>query len=165
MTTISKIDCGWIYEEYRRKIFGYVSSKIYNRTEVEDVVSSIFLKICKNIEKFDSQKASLSTWIYTITRNTVYDRLKSMRDHPSFELDERMPASENVEDGILAEETLEELAAALEKLPQDERDIIILIYYKKLDRRTVAESFGITYGQLRYLHDKAIQKLEKLIVK
>ena len=165
MTTISKIDCGWIYEEYRRKIFGYVSSKIYNRTEVEDVVSSIFLKICKNIEKFDSQKASLSTWIYTITRNTVYDRLKSMRDHSSFELDERMPASENVEDGILAEETLEELAAALEKLPQDERDIIILIYYKKLDRRTVAESFGITYGQLRYLHDKAIQKLEKLIVK
>lgn len=165
MTTISKIDCGWIYEEYRSKIFGYVSSKIYNRTEVEDVVSSIFLKICKNIEKFDSQKASLSTWIYTITRNTVYDRLKSMRDHPSFELDERMPASENVEDGILAEETLEELAAALEKLPQDERDIIILIYYKKLDRKTVAESFGITYGQLRYLHDKAIQKLEKLIVK
>lgn len=130
MTTISKIDCGWIYEEYRRKIFGYVSSKIYNRTEVEDVVSSIFLKICKNIEKFDSQKASLSTWIYTITRNTVYDRLKSMRDHPSFELDERMPASENVEDGILAEETLEELAAALEKLPQDERDIISLYITK-----------------------------------
>lgn len=60
-------------------------------------------------------------------------------------------------------ETLEELAASLEKLPQDQRDIIILLYYKNLDRKTVAEMFGITYGQLRYLHDKAMKRLEELL--
>ena len=63
---------------------------------------------------------------------------------------------------MLSEELLEELACALEKLPQRERDAVILLYYRKLDRKTVADALGITYAQLRYLHDKAIQKLEKL---
>lgn len=161
--TTSKIDCEWIFRQYRNKIAGYVSSKIYSRTEVEDIVSEIFLKICKNIGSYDPEKASLSTWIYTITRNTVYDRLKAMRDHPTFELAENTPSSENVEERILTEEMLCRLASALEKLPQNERDIIILLYSEKLDRKTVAESFGMTYAQLRYLHDKAIRKLGDLL--
>lgn len=161
--TISKPDCRWIYEQYRDKIFGYVSSRIHNRAEAEDVVSTIFLKICKNIDKYNPEKALLSTWVYTITRNTVYDSLKALRDRPAFELLENTPSPENVEEKVLSEELLEELACALEKLPQRERDAVILLYYRKLDRKTVADALGITYAQLRYLHDKAIQKLEKLL--
>lgn len=161
--TISKPDCRWIYEQYRDKIFGYVSSRIHNRAEAEDVVSTIFLKICKNIDKYNPEKASLSTRVYTITRNTVYDSLKALRDCPAFELLENTPSPENVEEKVLSEELLEELACALEKLPQRERDAVILLYYRKLDRKTVADALGITYAQLRYLHDKAIQKLEKLL--
>lgn len=161
--TISKPDCRWIYEQYRDKIFGYVLSRIHNRAEAEDVVSTIFLKICKNIDKYNPEKASLSTWVYTITRNTVYDSLKALRDRPAFELLENTPSPENVEEKVLSEELLEELACALEKLPQRERDAVILLYYRKLDRKTVADALGITYAQLRYLHDKAIQKLEKLL--
>ena len=161
--TISKPDCRWIYEQYCDKIFGYVSSGIHNRAEAEDVVSTIFLKICKNIDKYNPEKASLSTWVYTITRNTVYDSLKALRDRPAFELLENTPSPENVEEKVLSEELLEELACALEKLPQRERDAVILLYYRKLDRKTVADALGITYAQLRYLHDKAIQKLEKLL--
>lgn len=161
--TISKPDCRWIYEQYRDKIFGYVSSRIHNCAEAEDVVSTIFLKICKNIDKYNPEKASLSTWVYTITRNTVYDSLKALRDRPAFELLENTPSPENVEEKVLSKELLEELACALEKLPQRERDAVILLYYRKLDRKTVADALGITYAQLRYLHDKAIQKLEKLL--
>lgn len=158
-----KPDCRWIYEQYRDKIFGYVSSRIHNRAEAEGVVSTIFLKICKNIDKYNPEKASLSTWVYTITRNTVYDSLKALRDRPAFELLENTSSPENVEEKVLSEELLEELACALEKLPQRERDAVILLYYRKLDRKTVADALGITYAQLRYLHDKAIQKLEKLL--
>jgi len=161
--TISKPDCRWIYEQYRDKNFGCVLSRIHNRAEAEDVVSTIFLKICKNIDKYNPEKASLSTWVYTITRNTVYDSLKALRDRPAFELLENTPSPENVEEKVLSKELLEELACALEKLPQRERDAVILLYYRKLDRKTVADALGITYAQLRYLHDKAIQKLEKLL--
>ena len=161
---MNKQDTGYIYAQYRDKVFGFVRSKIYNQTEVEDIVQTVFLKVYSNLDKYDETKASLSTWIYIITRNTVYDYLKDKRDHQVLELIENTEESEEkTDDSILNNETLEELACALEKLPQNQRDIIILIYYKNLDRRKVAQMSGMTYGQLRYLHDKAIKRLGELL--
>ena len=163
---MNKQDTGYIYAQYRDKVFGFVRSKIYNQTEVEDIVQTVFLKVYSNLDKYDETKASLSTWIYIITRNTVYDYLKDKRDHPVLELIENTEESEEkTDDSLLNQEALEELACALQKLPQNQRDIIILIYYKNLDRRKVAEMLGMTYGQVRYLHDKAIKRLGELLHK
>ena len=163
---MNKQDTGYIYAQYRDKVFGFVRSKIYNQTEVEDIVQTVFLKVYSNLDKYDETKASHSTWIYIITRNTVYDYLKDKRDHPVLELIENTEESEEkTDDSLLNQEALEELACALQKLPQNQRDIIILIYYKNLDRRKVAEMFGMTYGQVRYLHDKAMKRLGELLHK
>lgn len=161
---MNKQDCGFIYTQYCDKVFGFVRSKIYNQTEAEDIVQTVFLKVYSNLDQYDETKASLSTWIYTITRNTVYDYLKEKRDHPVLELIDNTPDSaEEPDDSLLNQEALEELACALEKLPQNQRDIIILLYYKNLGKRKVAEMFGMTYGQLRYLHDKAMKRLGELL--
>ena len=66
-----------IYIEYVDKVRRYVKGKIQNQQEVEDLVSSIFVKVYQNISSFDRKKASISTWIYTITRNTVIDYFKA----------------------------------------------------------------------------------------
>lgn len=161
---MNKQDCGFIYTQYRDKVFGFVRSKIFNQTEAEDIVQTVFLKVYSNLDKYDETKASLSTWIYTITRNTVYDYLKEKHDHPMLELiDNTVDSAEKPDETILNNEELEELACALEKLPQDQRDIIILLYYKKLERKNVAEMLGMTYGQLRYLHDKALRRLGEFL--
>ena len=161
---MNKQDCEFIYTQYRDKVFGFVRSKIFNQTEAEDIVQTVFLKVYSNLDQYDETKASLSTWIYTITRNTVYDYLKEMRDHPVLELiDNTVDSAEEPDDSLLNKEELEELACALEKLPQDQRDIIILLYYKNLERKNVAEILGMTYGQLRYLHDKALRRLGELL--
>ena len=93
-------------------MFGFVRSKIVNQTEAEDIVQTVFLKVYSNLDKYDETKASLSTWIYTITRNTVYDYLKAKRDRPVFELlDNTEDATDEVPDEeLLRNETLEELA-------------------------------------------------------
>lgn len=157
-------DAALIYTQYRDKVFGFIRSKVLNQTEAEDIAQDVFLKVCANLDKYDEAKASLSTWIYTITRNTVYDYLKEKRDRPMLELiDETISSGEEPDEAMLNGETLEELASALEKLPQNQRDIIILLYYKKLDRKNTAEMLGMTYGQLRYLHDKAIRRLGELL--
>ena len=161
---MNKQDCGFIYTQYRDKVFGFVRSKIVNQTEAEDIVQTVFLKVYSNLDKYDETKASLSTWIYTITRNTVYDYLKEKRDHPVLELIENTEESEEkTDDSILNQEALEELACALQKLPQNQRDIIILIYYHGKPKTEVAKILDITYGQLRYLHDKALSRLKETL--
>ena len=161
---MNKQDCGFIYTQYRDKVFGFVRSKIYNQTEVEDIVQTVFLKVYGNLDKYDETKASLSTWIYTITRNTVYDYLKEKRGHPVLELvDNTVDSAEEPDDSLLNQEALEELACALQKLPQNQRDIIILIYYHGKPKTEVAKILDITYGQLRYLHDKALSRLKETL--
>ncbi len=161
---MNKQDTGYIYAKYRDKVFGFVRSKIVNQTEAEDIVQTVFLKVYSNLDKYDETKASLSTWIYTITRNTIYDYLKEKRDHPVLELFENtVDSEEEPDDSILNNETLEELACALEKLPQNQRDIIILIYYHGKPKTEVAKILDITYGQLRYLHDKALSRLKETL--
>ena len=161
---MNKQDCGFIYTQYRDKVFGFVRSKIYNQTEVEDIVQTVFLKVYGNLDKYDETKASLSTWIYTITRNTVCDYLKEKRDHPVIELTENtVHSAEEPDDSLLNQEALEELACALQKLPQNQRDIIILIYYHGKPKTEVAKILDITYGQLRYLHDKALSRLKETL--
>ena len=157
-------DTEYIYTQYRDKVFGFVRSRVSNPNDAEDIVQSVFLKVYGNLDKFDEARASISTWIYTIARNTVYDYLKAKQNHPVFELlDNTEDDREAPDEELLKNETLEELACALEKLPQDQRDIIILLYYKNLERKNVAEMLGMTYGQLRYLHDKALRRLDELL--
>lgn len=158
-------DTGYIYTQYCDKVFGFVRSRVFNRNDAEDIVQSVFLKVYSNLDKFDGAKASMSTWIYTITRNTVSDYLRAKQHHPVLELPDNTEdaAEEAPDEELLRNETLEALACALEKLPQDQRDIIILLYYKNLERKTVAEMLGMTYGQLRYLHDKALRRLDELL--
>ena len=161
---MNKQDCGFIYTQYRDKVFGFVRSKIVNQTEAEDIVQTVFLKVYSNLDKYDETKASLSTWIYTITRNTVCDYLKEKRDHPVIELTENtVYSAEEPDDSLLNQEALEELACALQKLPQNQRDIIILIYYHGKPKTEVAKILDITYGQLRYLHDKALSRLKETL--
>lgn len=161
---MNKQDGGFIYTQYRDKVFGFVRSQIVNQTEAEDIVQTVFLKVYSNLDKYDETKASLSTWIYTITRNTVYDYLKEKRGHPVLELvDNTVDSAEEPDDSLLNQEALEELACALQKLPQNQRDIIILIYYHGKPKTEVAKILDITYGQLRYLHDKALSRLKETL--
>ncbi len=161
---MNKQDGGFICTQYRDKVFGFVRSKIVNQTEAEDIVQTVFLKVYSNLDKYDETKASLSTWIYTITRNTVYDYLKEKRGHPVLELvDNTVDSAEEPDDSLLNQEALEELACALQKLPQNQRDIIILIYYHGKPKTEVAKILDITYGQLRYLHDKALSRLKETL--
>ena len=91
------------------------------------------------------------------TEFQINDRMSFMR-FLGLSLDDKVP-----DESVWNNETLEELACALEKLPQIERDVIILIYYHGKPKTEVAKILDITYGQLRYLHDKALSRLKETL--
>ena len=150
-----------IYLEYKEKVFRYVRAKVENAADAEDVTSDIFLKIQTSLGSYDEEKATLSTWIYTITHNEVcnYYRAQSKRALP---LDENSK-SFCVDDDVMAEienEILkEQLAVALEALTEREQDIIVLYYYHEIPLRDIAAKMGITYTNAKFLKYQAICKL------
>ncbi len=154
-------DLEQIYTDYYKKVMGYISARIRSRADAEDLCSEVFEKVQRKLDEFDSSKASISTWIFTITRNTVIDHFR--RTRPSGELDENMAGDFEVDESLLHTEALGSLAAALKQLPQELRDIIVLRYYDGKPLTEIAELMNLSYGAVKLRHQSALVKLKRLM--
>ena len=147
------------FSEYHERILRYIRTKIHSPQEAEDVCSAVFLKVQGSLHRYDPEKASFSTWIYAIVRNAVTDHYRLLRRTEP--LREEIAATEDVSDNLLREELLEELAASLESLPQQECDLVILHYYSGLELREIAARMGVSYSTIKRLHAKALRALKQ----
>ena len=150
-----------LYTEYRDKVMGYIFGKLQNRHDSEDLVSEVFLKVCEKYDCFDQSRASVSTWIYTITRNTVIDYFRTRRT--CSELPPDLSDDCSPDEDILTGESLKQLAAALGRLDKRARDLIVLRYAKGMTLKDIAERMNISYAYVKVLHNNALRSLRALI--
>lgn len=146
-----------IYESYHAKVQNFIYSKVNDMYLAEDICSDVFIKIYEKYDRFDESKSSLSTWIFTIARNTLIDYYRTRHVHE--EVPEDMAQDSDVEEEVLNGEMLNTLASALEKLGERERDLIILHYYSGLKLNEIAEKMDISYSYVKILHKKALVEL------
>lgn len=146
-----------IYRDYHSKVFGYIRSKVNSVQDAEDIAADVFLKVYEKLESFDESKASLSTWIYTITRNTLTDYYRTRKVFD--EIQELSEDDASTEDDVCKAETLELLTKALEALDERERDIVVFRYYFNKQLKDIASQMGISYAYVRVLHNRALQNL------
>ena len=147
------------YTDYSGKVMAYIRARIRSKADAEDLQSEVFEKIMRKIDEFNPEKASLNTWIFTITRNTVIDHYR--RSRPGEELDENLSDGVELDESLLNNETLSELAAALRKLPEQMRDIIVLRYYDGKPLTEIAQLMGLSYGAVKLRHQNAVIMLRE----
>ena len=150
-----------IYVQYKKKVIGYLYNHTNNRELAEDLTSDVFLKVYSKLESFDDTKASLSTWIFTITRNTLTDHFRTRRVHD--EIPETLAEDSSVEEDVCNSEMLNLLAGALEKLEERERDIIVLHYYSGKTLKEIGEKLGISYAYVKILHNRALDSIKEIM--
>lgn len=149
-----------VYEDFYPKVCAYVRGKIQDPHEAEDLVSAVFLKVMRKLDSYDPAKASLSTWVYTITRNTVTDFFRTRRSMVEFA--DWMGGEEPAPD--LTDDTLEALADALLTLKERERDLIVLHYHMGHTLKVVAEMMGMSYANVKLVHKKALAGLRMYLM-
>ena len=150
-----------IFLEYHKKVVGYICHKTGDPYLAEDLTSEVFIKVYDKLEDFDDQKASLSTWIFTIARNRLTDYFRTRRVFS--EVPETLEDTSSVEDSILNVEALDELAKALEMLDERARKIIILRYYSGKTLKDIAEEMDVSYAYIKILHAKALSALKNYL--
>ena len=147
-----------IYLQYHDKVRAYVRGKIHDPHDVEDLVSAVFMKIVQKLDSYDPAKASVSTWVYTITRNTVTDHFRTRRTLVA--LEDYMVDEQPTE---LSDDALDSLADALMALKEKARDLIVLHYYTGHTLKTVAEMMGMSYINAKVIRKKALAALRLAI--
>src|SRR5215467_6212346 len=105
---------------FRRKVFGLSYSFLRDREAAEDVAQEVFIKVWRALPGFDA-RASLSTWIYTITRNTSLTALRQRRGEEALvepPADAALPGSADLEDESVPVEAAAERASLLRLVEQ-----------------------------------------------
>lgn len=160
-------DIGALYLEYRDRVRAYAIHHLKNVQDAEDAVSQVFLNAHKRKDTYDPARGSYGTWLYAITRNVVREALRRAgrsRTNGYFDDWETMESPDpRPEDLLLTGERVEELTAALEQLPERERDILLLRFYTGLPSKEVAARMGLSDSNVRYLQSKALSRLRGLL--
>lgn len=156
-----------LYLDYKDRVYRYIRAKVSN-DDIEDLLSCVFLKVYQSLDGYDRSKASLSTWIYTITHNEVCNYYRGKANQGAFvDIEGVSKIADNTEpfiEKLIKEEEVEALAKALEKLPERERDIIVLRFYHGYTPAQVGTLMKISYSNAKFLQHRAIEKLKKLMV-
>lgn len=154
-----KTEIDKIYEEYYQKVFAYINSRINNYHQAEDLCEDVFTKVLKKVDTFDESKSSLSTWIYNITKNTLIDFYRTK--HDQYELIDNYEYIED--DKPVSSTEMADLTDALDKLPQEEKDIIVLRYYEGYTLKEIAQKMSLSYGVVKLRHNDALGKMKELL--
>ncbi|MBQ9550597.1 MAG: RNA polymerase sigma factor [Lachnospiraceae bacterium] len=157
------MDIETIYRDYHDKVLNFIRSKVNSPEDAEDICSDVFIKVQNYLGGYDSRKASISTWIFTIARNTVIDFYRTHKT--SEEIPEELSSDFEVDSELLNRETLSEIAEAINKLSDEERTVIVLHYYEGLKLREIEARTGLSYGQVKIRHNSALKAMKEFFSK
>jgi RNA polymerase sigma-70 factor, ECF subfamily len=145
---------------FRRKVFGLAYSFLRNREAAEDVTQDVLIKVWRALPRFDG-RASISTWIYTIARNTSLSALRARRPQASLSDPEVMDAVETI-DPVSSAEAMVDRAALLrliDRLPTKQRQVIMLFYMEDQSHEGVAAMLAMPVGTVKTLLHRARARL------
>jgi len=133
--------------KYLKIVYGFVYKNVGGQAEAEDITQEVFVKIWKNIKKFD-QKKSFKPWIFQIAKNTSIDFLRKKKSIP-FSKFENEKGQNILTDNIVAKPVnllknfgdKKVLTAAMQSLTEKEQKIINLRHTEGLNFREIAEIF------------------------
>lgn len=153
------------YRQYVQQVHRYLSGKMGNAQDVEDLTSEIFEYCYRQFHTFDSKKASIRTWLYVIVNSRYKNYLRSRRnfedidDYMEFTALDEAPLEQAVE--MECERAL--LAKALEQLPQRQREIVIQKYFFEKSAAEIALELRMTQVNVRVQLFRAIQQMKVFI--
>jgi RNA polymerase sigma-70 factor (TIGR02952 family) len=153
---------GRLYEEYLQMIFRYVSYRVGDRTTAEDLTSDIFSKALAGFSRFDAEKASFSTWIYSIARNTVIDYYRKRDKEQKLQSKVKTETSaieESPEEEVSRSEEISKLKECISRLSPTEQELISLKFSGEMTNREIARLTGLSESNVGTILFRAVRKL------
>ena len=159
-----------LVQKHLSPIYNFVFKYVHTTAAAEDVTQEAFIKIWKNINKFDP-KYKFKTWAFTIAKNTALDHLKKRGLVPFSRLDD--PEQDyTFESTLLSRELLPEAAFenieqmalvghALAKLPENQKKVLSLYYQQGFNFREIAAALKESINTIKTRHRRAVIFLKK----
>lgn len=161
-----------LIDRYTQSLYHFVV-RFVGVMHAPDIVQEVFIKVWKNLKKFDISKAHFKTWIFTIARNTITDYLRKKKI-PVFSefdgVDEGESFADSVVDGedlpdemLMKLEDTELLTTLLDTLSPDARAVLVLYYQEDMTFKEIGEVLGKPLHTVKSKHRRALEQLRKRV--
>jgi RNA polymerase sigma-70 factor (ECF subfamily) len=141
----------FIYLRFADNVYGYVRSIVRDDYEAEDVTQHVFAKLMTVIGKYEERQVPFAAWILRVARNVALDHVRQRRAIPCEEVRELNPVRDD--DGE-AQDTSLALREALEQLPEDQREVVLLRHVIGLSPGEIAGRMRKTEPSVHGLHHR-----------
>lgn len=157
---------------HKDRVFTYIYLIIKNKDLAEDIFQEVFIKVIQSLRagKYRDNGKFLA-WVFRIAHNMIIDhfrqeKLNKVYSNDDFEVDllnsEKL-CDENCEDILIRSQVHMEVKGLVDRLPSDQKEVIILRHYKGLSFREIADdtdvSINTALGRMRY----ALINLRKMV--
>lgn len=139
------------YRDHSRAVYG-LATRVCGRNGADDVTQEVFIRLWRQPQRFDSARGSLRTFLLTMTHNMAVDRLRSAgarsdREGRYARLDPT--TSDDVEADALSGVASQQIRAALDGLPEREREAIVMAFYGRFTYHEAAQLLGEPTGTVK----------------
>jgi RNA polymerase sigma-70 factor (ECF subfamily) len=163
-----------LVERHQSKIYGYIYSKVSDRDLTEDIFQETFFKVIHTLKskKYYNEEGKFLSWVLRIANNLIVDKFRNdkkmymKRDTEEFSIFSTITDNSlNIEKELIKTQVDIDLKKIIQKLPQDQKEVLMMRYYSDMSFKEIADITGVsvntTLGRMRY----AITNLRKVIEK
>ena len=145
----------FLYVRYAADVQRYVNSFVHDHHEAEDITQNVFAKLMKAIKKYEQREVPFAAWIMRVARNAALDHLRARRAIPTEEV--RLADTGQAQTGLDRGRALRD---ALEQLPEDQREVLILRHIAGLSPVEIAATLDKTESSVHGLHHRGRRTLQ-----
>jgi RNA polymerase sigma-70 factor, ECF subfamily len=163
-----------LVDAYWQRLFGYALRATNNAELAQDLVQETFLRIVQRLGRYDDQ-GKFEAWLFRILVNLVRDHGRSLSRHPtqSTVIDsdgQRIELTDEISgkvpppfDPLHYQEDVTALQAAMRKLPEGDRQILLLRHYADMPFKDIARTLNCPIGTVLARAHRALGKLRSMM--
>lgn len=160
-----------LIEKYRTKAYNYILMLVKDRDIADDISQELFIKVMGSLKSGRyNDTGKFQSWLMRIAHNMVIDHFRQQKQRRGVSTDTEIDilnnkdlVDTNIEDQIISEQTETDVRKLVDRLPLEQREVVIMRHYLGLSFKEIAENTGVSIntalGRMRY----ALMNLRKLI--
>lgn len=155
------------FDQLAPSVYGGALRVLGNGSAAQDVVQDVFVELWSHPDRYDPAAGSLRTYLMVLARHRAVDVMRSelrrvARQEKHYRLTPADPPAA-ASDEVMAAETASVVRAAVQLLPDGQRQVVELAYFRGLTCREVANAMGIPEGTAKSRLRLAMAKLETVL--
>jgi len=155
-----------LFERHHRRLFNFFVHMNGDRSQSEDLVQEVFFRILRYRGSYDASRP-YSAWMFQIARNLHNEQVTrgrgDLRLVPSNEEQDQFPSgAPGIEETLLRRQEIGLLNRALDKLPDDKREVLVLSRFQNMKYEEIAQILGCEVGAVKVRVYRAIRALGQI---